>query len=166
MKPRLRAQVERHDLEQMFKSHQGYHFYFIHQSRAEIHLISLYQCRQSVRQVPHHTLKSDQRSRIRRERPQKARRKAPPIPPPACLTIHRPHSVPPSRELSFAISQRPSERVCHHPLLHDIRGVGSQPEHLRGETPSPEIDRWSAQGGVGLEEAGEKVVAAPPEEEE
>lgn len=59
-----------------------------------------------------------------------------------------------------------SQRIRHDPLLDDVGGIARQPEDLRGEAASPEVDGWGGEGGVVGEVLGEDVVGAPPEEEE
>lgn len=117
-------------------------------------------------QSPHHTLKSHQRHRIRRESPQKARQESSPVSPPSRLAIHRHSRVPPLREPSLPVSQPSAKRVRHDALLDKIARVACQPKHLRAQPTSPEVDGRIAQVGVLAQSPRKDVVAAPPEEEE
>ena len=62
--------------------------------------------------------------------------------------------------------QGASERISHNPLLYYIRRVGRDPEDLRGQAASPEVDGGGGERGVGFQQAREDIVRAPPEEEE
>lgn len=115
----------------------------------------------SLRQSPHHSLKSHQRHCIRRKRPQKARHETSPVASPPCLPIHRLRCISPSREPAVS-----PKRVRHDSLFDNVARIRGDPEDLCGETASPEVDGGSGEAGVVLEGAGEDVVGAPPETEE
>ena len=119
-----------------------------------------------LRQRSHHPLKSHQRHRIRRKRPQKARHKPPPIPLRSILHPNRACCILPPRKLPLPIPQLPTERIGHDALFDDIGGVGGEPVDLCGKTAGPKVDGRGGEGGVVGESGGEEVVGAPPEEEE
>lgn len=116
-------------------------------------------------QGTHYTLKCNQGHCIRRERPEEAWHKAPPVPSPPTLTPHSYGSVLPAPELSLAVVQRTAHRIGHKTLLHNVRRVRSDPEALCRDTASPEINCRGGQRGVLFEVARQDVVRAPPEEE-
>lgn len=118
------------------------------------------------RQSPHHALKSHQRHRIRRKRPQKARQESPPVSPPPRLAIHRHSRIPPPAKPLLAIAQPATKRIRHDALLDKIARVARQPKHLRAQAARPEVDGRVAQARVLAQGPRQHVVAAPPEEEE
>lgn len=118
------------------------------------------------RQSPHHALKSHQRHRIRRKRPQKARQESPPVSSPPRLAIHRHSSIPPPGKPPLAISQPSAKGIRHDALLDEIARVARQPKHLRAQAARPEVDGRVAQACVLAQDPRQHVVAAPPEEEE
>jgi hypothetical protein len=117
-------------------------------------------------QGTHYPLECNQSHCIRRERPQEAWHKAPPVPSPPTLTPYSNRSILPSAELSLAVIQRTAHRVGHKTLFDDVGRVRCEPEALSRDTAGPEIDGGRRQRGVVFEVASEDVVGAPPEEEE
>lgn len=132
-----------------------------------VHMLSLFIHSKSLyiyiylhtsRQRPHHRLKRQQSHSIRRERSEKARQKPAPIPPPPSLLVDGRRGILPVMEPPLTIPQRTTHRVRHDALLHHIRRVRGDPEHLGGETAGPEVDGRGGHVGVLSHPAGEDVV--------
>lgn len=128
-------------------------------------VISRYERQKSIRQRSHNALKGNECHRVRRERSQKARQKAPPIAFHPIFNPNLPRRILPLGKTPLTIPQRPAHWVGHDSLLDYVSRIRSKPVHLSREATRPEIYRRSRQGGVRREILSEEVVGAPPKEE-
>ena len=111
-------------------------------------------------QSPHNTFKCHQRHGIGRECPQETRHKPSPIAFPSILSTDRHSSISPPPVLSVL-----TQIIRHDTLLDDIRRIAGQPEDLRRQATSPEIDGRCGEGRVVSKSARDDIVRTPPEEE-
>lgn len=118
------------------------------------------------RQRPHNTFKRQQRHCVRREGPQEAGQKSPPVPLGAALPVHGHGGVPPPGEPLDAIIQPTAQRIRHDALLDHIARVARQPKHLSTQPARPEVDRWRAHLRVLLHPPRKDVICSPPAKEE